>query len=229
MADRTITVTLTEKQARQWLEHRHSGIEFAINDAIRAALATPSQEEQPRCGGSGVLKAPGGHFDSSAVQCPGCIDCQPDLPVVPREHNCFDCGHPVSQHTGRGGDGCASCDCKRWFAVYPPEQPAVPEHVEEGDWRHSTFVDGDGRLCRLRTDGVAIRVRPAEKRLPVTYVPGLQLGPDALEATADSLESALHLEDEDGKPEPREHYVDLARNLLAALRLLPAPTKEGQG
>lgn len=37
----TIAVELSRKQARQWLEHRHSGIEFAINDAIRAALESP--------------------------------------------------------------------------------------------------------------------------------------------------------------------------------------------
>jgi len=34
----TVRIELDRKQAEQWLKHRHSGIEFAINDKIRAAL-----------------------------------------------------------------------------------------------------------------------------------------------------------------------------------------------
>jgi hypothetical protein len=46
-----ITIALTRRQAEQWLKHRHSGIEFAINDKIRAALsqASPAESGEDEC------------------------------------------------------------------------------------------------------------------------------------------------------------------------------------
>jgi hypothetical protein len=51
-------------------------------------------------------------------------------------HNCFDCGHPVSQHSGqRKATGCSvfSCDCKRWFEIIPSQHslPEVPDAAAE--------------------------------------------------------------------------------------------------
>jgi hypothetical protein len=43
----------------------------------------------------------------------------------PTDHACFDCGHPVSRHSGQAAaTGCRDCDCQRWFNVYPAEQPS---------------------------------------------------------------------------------------------------------
>jgi hypothetical protein len=50
-------------------------------------------------------------------------------------HNCFDCGHRVSQHSGqREGTGCAACDCRRWFVVTPAaDSQPLPDAETEGE------------------------------------------------------------------------------------------------
>lgn len=47
-------------------------------------------------------------------------------------HLCFDCGHPVAQHSGqREGTGCRKCDCQRWFVVSPgPAQPVETQGAQ---------------------------------------------------------------------------------------------------
>jgi hypothetical protein len=48
--------------------------------------------------------------------------CDAALSQPQEPHSCFDCGHPVSQHSGqREATGCEICDCKRWFVVTPAQ------------------------------------------------------------------------------------------------------------
>lgn len=54
----------------------------------------------------------------------------------------------------------------------------------------------------------AAKVRVVEVREPTS---------GAVEAVADALDAVVALEDEDGKPAPREHYMDLARRVFLEL------------
>jgi len=88
----TVTITLDRKQAKQWLEHRHSGIEFAINDAVRAALDTTSPE-QSSCYRNGDGKPHDEAFRCAACERRVCGYCAepvgnewlcPECPVDPK-------------------------------------------------------------------------------------------------------------------------------------------------
>lgn len=52
------------------------------------------------------------------------------------DHACFDCGHPVNQHSGQvEATGCRVCSCKRWFDVHSASHSGDDQQVERRDTR----------------------------------------------------------------------------------------------
>lgn len=134
-----------------------------VERPLRAALATPTQQEQPRCGGKpGLPKlvTPPSTPEMpwpDLIDCPGCVDCQPEcrrcggrrrLPVAPGTHPdhalpCPDC-HP--DHPAVPGTDMANISER----PEPDEKLAITpalEHVGE-DWPAEVWLT-IGKRCTI--------------------------------------------------------------------------------